>query len=109
MRLQPDRPLALRQAIRACRNGGTVSVVGVYGGFIDKFPMGVIVNRSLTLRSGQCHVHRYLRPLLKRIVEGQIDPSFIVTHRLPLSEAARGYEMFLNKEDDCEKVVLKAA
>jgi threonine dehydrogenase-like Zn-dependent dehydrogenase len=109
LRLQPDRPLALRQAIRACRNGGIVSVVGVYGGFIDKFPMGAIVNRSLTLRSGQCHVHRYLRPLLQRIVEGQIDPSFVVTHRLPLSEAARGFEMFLNKEDNCEKVVLKAA
>jgi threonine dehydrogenase-like Zn-dependent dehydrogenase len=109
MRLQPDRPLALRQAIRACKNGGVVSVVGVYGGFIDKFPMGAIVNRSLTLRSGQCHVHRYLRPLLERIVNGDIDPSFIVTHRLPLSEAARGFEMFLNKEDDCEKVVLKAA
>jgi threonine dehydrogenase-like Zn-dependent dehydrogenase len=109
MRLQPDRPLALRQAIRACKNGGVVSVVGVYGGFIDKFPMGAIVNRSLTLRSGQCHVHRYLRPLLERIVNGDIDPSFVVTHRLPLSEAARGFEMFLNKEDDCEKVVLKAA
>jgi threonine dehydrogenase-like Zn-dependent dehydrogenase len=109
LRLQPDRPLALRQAIQACRNGGTVSVVGVYEGFIDRFPMGTIVNRSLTLKSGQCHVHRYMRPLLQRIVEGQIDPSFIVTHRLPLDEAARGFEMFLNKEDDCEKVVLKAA
>jgi threonine dehydrogenase-like Zn-dependent dehydrogenase len=108
-RLQPDRPVALRQAIQACRNGGVVSVVGVYGGFIDKFPMGTIVNRSLTLRSGQCHVQRYMRPLLQRIVEGRIDPSFIVTHRLPLADAARAYEMFVNKEDDCEKVVLKAA
>jgi threonine dehydrogenase-like Zn-dependent dehydrogenase len=109
LRIQPDRPLALRQAIRACKNGGTVAVVGVYGGFIDKFPMGVIVNRGLTLKSGQCHVQRYLQPLLRRIQEGQIDPSFVITHRLPLEEAAEGYEMFLNKTDDCEKVVLKAA
>jgi threonine dehydrogenase-like Zn-dependent dehydrogenase len=107
--LEPDRPLALREAIRACKNGGVVSVIGVYGGFIDKFPMGAIVNRSLTLRSGQCHVQRYMRPLLERIQRGEIDPSMVITHRLPLSEAPRGYEMFLNKEDDCEKVVLKAA
>jgi len=107
--LEPDRPLALRQAIRECRNGGVVSVVGVYGGFIDKFPMGAIVNRSLTLRSGQCHVHRYLRPLLDRIERGEIDPSFVITHQFPLAEAARGFELFAKKLDDCEKVVLKAA
>jgi threonine dehydrogenase-like Zn-dependent dehydrogenase len=107
--LESDRPLALRQAIRCCRNGGVVSVIGVYGGLLDHFPMGAIVNRSLTLRSGQCHVHRYLRPLLDRIQKGELDPAFVVTHRLPLSEAARGYDMFLNKEDGCEKVVLKAA
>src|SRR6478609_6390203 len=107
--LESDRPLALRQAIRCCRNGGTVSVVGVYGGFIDQFPMGAIVNRSLTLKSGQCHVHRYMRPLLERIERGEIDPSFVVTHTLPLSAASDGYEMFLNNRDDCEKVVLKAA
>jgi threonine dehydrogenase-like Zn-dependent dehydrogenase len=109
LNLQPDRPTALRQAIQNCKNGGIVSVIGVYGGFIDKFPMGAVVNRSLTIRAGQCHVHRYLRPLLERIQSGQIDPSFIVTHRLPLAEAARGYDMFLNKVDNCEKVVLKAA
>jgi threonine dehydrogenase-like Zn-dependent dehydrogenase len=108
-RLEPDRPTALRQAIRACRSGGIVSVIGVYGGFIDKFPMGTIVNRSLTVKSGQCHVQRYMRLLLESIVEGRIDPSFVITHRLPLAEAARGYEMFVNKEDNCEKVVLKAA
>jgi threonine dehydrogenase-like Zn-dependent dehydrogenase len=107
--LETDRPLALRQAIRACRNGGTVSIVGVYGGLVDDFPIGSVVNRSLTIKSGQCHVHRYLRPLLERIERGEIDPSFVVTHRLSLSEAARGYEMFLNKTDECEKVVLKAA
>jgi threonine dehydrogenase-like Zn-dependent dehydrogenase len=109
LRVQPDRPIALRQAIRACRNGGTVSVVGVYGGFIDEFPMGMIVNRSLTVRSGQCHVQRYSKPLLRLIESGQIDPSFVITHRLPLAEAPRGYELFLNKTDNCEKVVLKAA
>ena len=107
--IEGDRPLALRQAIRCCRNGGTVSVIGVYGGFIDKFPMGAVVNRSLTIKSGQCHVHRYMRPLLERIVSGEIDPSFVVTHTMPLSKAAEGYEMFLNNREECEKVVLKAA
>lgn len=107
--LESDRPLALRQAIRCVKNGGTVSVVGVYGGFIDQFPMGAIVNRSLTLRSGQCHVHRYMKPLLARIERGEIDPSFVITHTLPLSAAAEGYDLFLNNRDDCEKVVLKAA
>jgi threonine dehydrogenase-like Zn-dependent dehydrogenase len=106
--LETDRPIALRQAIRACRNGGIVSVVGVYGGFIDKFPMGAVVNRSLTIRSGQCHVQRYTHGLLERIQRGEIDPSFVVTHRLPLSDAPKGYEMFLNKTDHCEKVVLSA-
>jgi threonine dehydrogenase-like Zn-dependent dehydrogenase len=80
----------------------------VYGGFIDKFPMGAVVNRSLTIKSGLCHVQRYMRPLLERIERGDIDPSFVITHTLPLSEAARGYEMFVNKQDNCEKVVLKA-
>jgi len=105
--LETDRPYALRQAIMACRNGGTVSVIGVYGGFVDKFPMGSLMNRSLTLKTGQCHVQRYVKPLLERIEKGEIDPSFVITHRLPLDEAPRGYDMFLNKEDDCLKVVLK--
>jgi threonine dehydrogenase-like Zn-dependent dehydrogenase len=106
--LETDRPVALRQAIRACRNGGTVSVIGVYGGFIDKFPMGAVMNRSLTIRAGQCHVQRYLKPLLDLIVSGAIDPSFVITHHMSLEEAPRGYEMFLDKEDNCEKVVLHA-
>jgi threonine dehydrogenase-like Zn-dependent dehydrogenase len=106
--METDRPIALREAILACRNGGVISVIGVYGGFIDKFPMGAIMNRSLTIRSGQCHTHRYMRPLLDRIQNGEIDPSFVITHRLPLDQAARGYDMFLNKEDNCEKVVLSA-
>ena len=107
--LEPDRPVALRQAIRECKNGGIVSVSGVYGGFIDKFPMGDIVNRSLTIRSGQCQVHHYLQPLMDHIELGEIDPSFVITHRLPLSEAAKGFELFHKKLDGCEKVVLKAA
>jgi threonine dehydrogenase-like Zn-dependent dehydrogenase len=108
-RLQPDRPLALRQAIRCCKNGGIVSVIGVYGGFIDNFPMGAVVNRGLTIRAGQCHVHRYMKPLLAHIERGDLDPRFVITHRLPLSEAARGFEIFLEKREHCEKVVLKAA
>jgi threonine dehydrogenase-like Zn-dependent dehydrogenase len=107
--LETDRPIALRQAITACRNGGTISVIGVYVGMVDKFPLGTIMNRGLTIRSGQCHVHRYMRPLLKRIENGEIDPRVVITHELPLSDAARGYEMFLKKEDNCEKVVLKPA
>src|SRR5688572_5805701 len=104
--LETDRPLALREAIMACKNGGTISVIGVYGGFVDKFPMGSVVNRSLTIRTGQCHVQRYMKPLLERIQRGEIDPSFVITHRLSLDEAPEGYEMFLNKRDGCEKVVL---
>jgi threonine dehydrogenase-like Zn-dependent dehydrogenase len=108
-RIHPDRTVALREAILACRSGGVVSVIGVYGGFIDKFPMGAVVNRGLTLRAGQCHVQRYNKQLLARVERGEIDPSFVITHVLPLEEAARGYAMFTNKEDRCEKVVLKAA
>ena len=107
MMLETDRIPALREAILACRSGGTVSVAGVYGGFVDKFPMGAIVNRSLTLKSGQCHVHRYMRPLLNRIQNGDIDPTFIITHRMRLEDAPMGYEIFSKKEDDCLKVVLK--
>jgi threonine dehydrogenase-like Zn-dependent dehydrogenase len=104
--LETDRPIALREAVQACRNGGTVSVIGVYGGFIDKFPMGSLMNRSLTIRTGQCHVQRYMRPLLERIQRGEIDPSFVITHRMRLEDAPTGYDMFLHKRDNCEKVVL---
>jgi len=108
MMLETDRPLALREAIMACRNGGTVSVIGVYGGFIDKFPMGAVVNRGLTIKAGQCHVHRYLKPLLARIQRGEIDPSFVITHRMKLDDAPKGFDTFVKKQDDCMKVVLKA-
>jgi threonine dehydrogenase-like Zn-dependent dehydrogenase len=105
--LETDRPIALRQAIMACRNGGTVSVIGVYGGFIDKFPFGSVMNRSLTIKTGQCHVQRYLRPLLERIQKGDIDPSFVITHRMRLDEAPEGFAKFLTKQDECIKIVLK--
>jgi threonine dehydrogenase-like Zn-dependent dehydrogenase len=105
--LETDRPIALREAIMACRNGGTVSVIGVYGGFIDKFPAGSMMNRSITIKTGQCHVQRYMKPLLERIQNGEIDPSFVITHRLPLEQAPQGYRMFRDKQDHCEKIVLK--
>jgi threonine dehydrogenase-like Zn-dependent dehydrogenase len=106
-RIESDRPFALREAIVACRNGGTISVIGVYGGFVDTFPMGSFMNRSLTMKSGQAHVQRYMRPLLERIQKGEIDTTFLITHRLPLSDAPRGFELFARKQDDCVKVVLK--
>jgi threonine dehydrogenase-like Zn-dependent dehydrogenase len=106
-RSETERPFALRQAITSVRNGGIVSVVGVYGGLLDKFPMGAVVNRALTIKSGQTHVHRYLRPLYERIRNGEIDPSYIVTHTLPLDQAPTGYDIFKKKQDNCEKVVLK--
>ncbi len=107
MRMETDRPIALREAIMACRNGGTVSVIGAYGGFVDKFPIGALINRSLTIRAGQAHVQRYMRPLLARIEKGEIDPTFVITHTLPLADAPKGYEIFKNKQDECVKVVLK--
>jgi threonine dehydrogenase-like Zn-dependent dehydrogenase len=105
--LESDRPNALREAIMCCGNGGTVSVAGVYGGFIDKFPMGAFMNKSLTMKTGQTHVHRYMRPLLERIEKGDIDPTFIITHRASLDQAPQMFETFLNKQDECMKVVLK--
>jgi len=105
-RSETDRPHALRQAILSCRSGGVVSVIGVYGGLIDKFPAGAWMNRSLTLRTGQCHVQKYMEPLLGHIEQGKIDPTRVITHRLPLSEAATRYKLFKNKADHCEKVVL---
>ena len=106
-RLENDRPFVLREAIMACKNGGTISVIGAYLGFVDKFPMGAVMNRSLTIRSAQCHVQRYMEPLLERTRNGEIDPSFVITHVRPLDEAPAMYDTFLNKEDDCLKVVLK--
>jgi threonine dehydrogenase-like Zn-dependent dehydrogenase len=109
MRMQTDRPIALREAILSCANGGTVSVIGVYTGLIDKFPMNSVMNRSLTIKSGQCHVHRYLKPLLEHIQNGDLDPTFVITHHMQLDEAPEGYKIFNDKEDNCEKVVLRAS
>lgn len=105
--LGTDRPHVLRQAIHACRKGGTVSVPGVYVGFLDKFPFGIAFAKGLTLRMGQTHVQNYMRPLLEKIVDGQIDPSFVITHRMSLVDAPEGYRTFREKHDDCIKVVLK--
>ncbi|QNI08936.1 glutathione-dependent formaldehyde dehydrogenase [Mycobacterium kubicae] len=106
MRLETERPHAIREAIMACRNGGTVSIVGVYGGLMDKFPIGSLMNRSLTVKTGQCHVQRYMRPLLERIRNGDIDPTVIISHHLKLDQAPHGYEIFKHKQDNCTKVVL---
>ena len=105
-RLETDRGHALRDAILACRPGGIVSVMGVYGGIMDKFPTGAFMNKGLQLRTGQAPVHKYLKPLYQRIVNGEIDPSFIVTHRLGLDMAPDAYETFKHKQDQCMKVVL---
>lgn len=105
--LATDRLNVLRQAILACRKGGTVSVPGVYGGFLDKFPFGAAFAKGLTFRMGQTHVHRFMRPLLDHIRKGDIDPSFIITHRFPLAQAAEAYRVFHDKRDHCIKVVLK--
>jgi threonine dehydrogenase-like Zn-dependent dehydrogenase len=106
-RLETDRGSALRDAILACRPGGIVSIMGVYGGLTDKFPIGALMNKGLTVRTGQCHVQRYLKPLYERIKSGEIDPSFVVTHRVGLDVAPDAYETFKHKQDECVKVVLK--
>jgi threonine dehydrogenase-like Zn-dependent dehydrogenase len=105
-RLQLDRPVVLRQAIMACKKGGTVSVPGVYAGLIDKVPMGAFMNKGLTMKTGQTYMMRYMKPLLERIEAGEIDPSFVITHRLPLDAAPDAYRMFREKQDKCIKVVL---
>jgi threonine dehydrogenase-like Zn-dependent dehydrogenase len=107
MMMETDRPIALRQAIQACRKGGIVSIPGVYGGLIDKFPMGAAFAKGLTLRMGQTHVHRYMQPLLDRVRKGDIDPSAVITHRMDLDQAEYGYQIFQQKEDRCIKVVMK--
>jgi threonine dehydrogenase-like Zn-dependent dehydrogenase len=107
VRLETDRPHVLRQAINACRKGGTVSIPGVYGGFIDKVPFGAAFAKGLTLRMGQTHVHRYMRPLLARIMQGAIDPTFLISHRLPLDEAPAAYRMWRDKQDGVTKIVLR--
>jgi threonine dehydrogenase-like Zn-dependent dehydrogenase len=107
VRLETDRPHVLRQMMVACRKGGTLSIMGVYSGFVDKLPFGAAFNKGLTMRMGQMHGQKYMRLLLERVLNGELDPSFVVTHRLPLEDAKQGYEMFKHKKDNCIKVVLK--
>jgi len=105
--LESDRAHVLREMIYACRPAGILSVPGVYGGLIDKFPMGALVQKGLTVRTGQTHVNKWAQDLLRRIVEGEIDPSFVVTHTASLEEGPALYQTFRDKEDGCVKVVLK--
>ena len=107
MWMTTDRLEALRQAIHACRKGGVVSIPGVYGGYLDKVPMGAAFAKGLSLRMGQTHVHRYMAPLLAHIEAGTIDPTVVISHRAALSDAADAYDTFLKKEDACTKVVLR--
>jgi threonine dehydrogenase-like Zn-dependent dehydrogenase len=109
MYLETDRPGVLRRAIMACRKGGTVSIPGVYGGVIDKVPMGAAFAKGLTLKMGQTHAPRYLRPLLSRIQNHEIDPSFVISHRIALSEAATAYSQFNRRTGGCTKVVMRPA
>jgi threonine dehydrogenase-like Zn-dependent dehydrogenase len=106
LRMQIDRAVVLRQAIMACRKGGTISIPGVYGGFIDKVPVGQLMNKGLTVKTGQTHMMRYMKPLLDRIERGEIDPSFVISHRVPITQAPQMYEVFSEKQDGCTKVVL---
>ncbi len=106
MRMESDRPTALREAINACRKGGVLSVPGVYGGLIDKVPFGSIMQKGLTLRTGQTHMQKYMRPLLERVERGEIDLSVVISHKLPLDQAPHGYQIFCDKEDSCTKIVL---
>ena len=105
--MSTDRAHALRQAIMCCRKGGTVSVPGVYIGFPDKLPMGALMNKGLTMKTGQTHMMKYMKPLLDLIQQGKIDPSFVITHKVPLEKAPQMYKTFRDKQDGCIKVVLK--
>lgn len=107
VRLETDRPHVLRQMMLACRKGGTLSIMGVYGGFVDKMPMGAAFNKGLIFRMGQMHGQKYMPMLLEMVLSGELDPAQVVTHHLPLEEAKRGYELFKHKQDQCIKVVLK--
>jgi len=104
LHLQPDRASVLRQAILACRKGGTVSVIGVYSSFVDKFPMGMLMNKALTVRSGQMHAQKYIPHLLELLQKGELDPSYLLTHKWPLDAGAEGYKMFNDKTDNCMRV-----
>jgi threonine dehydrogenase-like Zn-dependent dehydrogenase len=105
--LGTDRPHVLREAIMCCRKGGTISMPGVYLGYLDKIPMGALINKGLTLRTGQTHTHRYLAPLLKKVQAGEIDPSFVITHWATLEDGPELHQRFRDKQDGCIKVVMR--
>jgi len=105
--LESDRPHVLREMIYVCRPAGIISIPGVHAGLVDKIPMGVAMNKGLTFRMGQTHVNRWTDDLLHRIEEGQIDPSFVITHSVPLAQGPEMYKVFRDKRDSCIKVVLK--
>ena len=107
VKLGTDRPDALRQAIQACKKGGTVSIPGVYGGLLDKFPLGAAFGKGLTLKMGQTHTQKYMQPLLDRITRGEIDPSFVITHRIQIDQGPEAYKKFHEEKDEWIKVVLK--
>jgi threonine dehydrogenase-like Zn-dependent dehydrogenase len=107
VRLESDRPHVVREALRCCRKGGTLSVPGAYIGLADKIPLGALMNKAITIKTGQTHVQRYTAPLLQKIVDGEIDPSFVVTHQAPLERGPELYRTFRDKEDGCIKVVLR--
>ncbi len=106
LKVETDRPIVLRQCIQACRKGGTVSVPGVYSGFADTIPMGAFMNKGLTMKTGQTHMMSYMQPLLQRIENGEIDPSFVISHRVPIDSAPEMYKTFRDKKENCTKVVL---
>lgn len=107
LRLETDRPHVLREAMLACRKGGTLSIIGVYGGVVDKLPVGAAMNKGLTFRMGQMHAHRYLDRLIDLVERGDVDPSIVATHAFSLDRAPSAYEMFKQKEDGCLRVVLR--
>jgi threonine dehydrogenase-like Zn-dependent dehydrogenase len=107
VKLGTDRPHVLREVILACRKGGRVSVPGVYGGMGDKIPIGALMEKGLQVKTGQTHVQKYLRPLLEMIGEGKIDTTFLISHRMPLEDAPKGYKMFKEQQNEVTKVVLK--
>jgi threonine dehydrogenase-like Zn-dependent dehydrogenase len=106
LKIETERPIVLRECIRACRKGGTVSVPGVYVGFSDTLPMGAFMNKGLTMKTGQTHMMRYMKPLLERILSRQIDPSVIISHRISIDDAPRMYQVFRDKQENCTKVMI---
>lgn len=107
--LESDRPHVLREIFYLCRPGGVLSIPGVFGGLVDKIPFGAVMNKGLTIRTGQTHVNRYSEDLLRRIGEGEVDPSFVITHTVGLQDGPAMFDPFMNKTDGCIKVVMKAA